>query len=467
MEYKEYMDTLGEQISDSRARRMVMREIQVHIDEQCSAYEAGGMEHSEAMAESIRQMGDPVETGAELNRIHRPRIPWSLIGVAVALTLVGILIQWNIFYGITDPPSWNNVWLYYGRNTIVFNLIGLAIMLGIMYWDYSFVGRRAYLWYGLYMGALFCVFLWPLSYSQKQSVLYHMVSLYPLVLAGLIYRNRKQGVKGLVLCMALTAVFLAGSLSHMSSAWLEALVVSGVLLLAAVVKDIFGGKRLRQVLILTGTALSGVLLGAWTIMTDNSLLNEHYRMRILCFLQPDEAAAGAGYIALRQRELLASCTLWGGQELSVFTQGEGEAGLALAGDYVLSAVFARFGILAGILVIGALLFFAGKALQVSLRQKNRLGLLLGTACGLNLTIHSLAFIAINGGGALYYTTGIPFLAYGLGHALTNSLQVGILLCICRNTAILGEDAAMPDKGLRLGRHRYRLRVERVTEENIL
>lgn len=471
MEYKEYMDTLGEQIRDSRARRMVLGEIQVHIEEQCSAYEAGGMEHAAAMAESIRQMGDPVETGAELNRIHRPRISWSLIGVAVALTIVGILIQWNIFFMIADPPSWNNVWLYYGRNTIIYNLVGLVLMLGIMYLDYRFVGRWAYLWYGLYIGGILVgwgllnVFSRPLSYTQTQSVWYNMISLYPLVLAGLIYRNRKQGLKGLVRCMALTLVILAGSLMHISSACLEMMVVSGILLLVAVEKDIFGGKKLWQNLVLAGTALTGVLLGFWNVMADSGWLSENLRRRFLYFLHSGEAAGEAGYLAMRQRELMASCTLWGGQELSVFTEGDEGMGLVLADSYVLSAIFSRFGILMGILVVGALLFFAGKALHISLHQKNRLGLLLGTACGLNLLVHILVFIAINGGYAFYYTTGIPFLAYGLSYALTNGLQVGLLLCVCRNSAILAEEAGQPAKGYLLGKHRYRLRMERLPEKN--
>ena len=445
MEYKEYMDTLGEQIRDPRARRMVLQEIRVHIEEQCGAYEAGGMEHAEAMAESIRQMGDPAETGAELNRIHRPRISWELIGVAVALTIVGILIQWNIFFMLADPPSWTNVWLYYGRNTIIYNLVGLAIMLGIMYLDYRFVGRRAYLWYGLYIGGLLVVHFWPLSYNQTQSVWYSMVSLYPLVLAGLIYRSRKQGLRGLVRCMALTLVVLAGSLTHLSSACLEMLAVSGILLVVAVAKDIFGGKRLWQNLVLAGTALAGAMLGLWNIVAGG-WFNENIRRRFLYFLRSGEAAGEAGYLAQRQRKLMASCTLLGGQELSAFTAGDDELGLVLADNYVLSAVFVRFGILTGILVVGALLFFAGKALHISLRQKNRLGLLLGTACGLNLLVHILAFIAINSGYAFYYTTGIPFLAYGLGYALTNGLQVGLLLCVCRNSAILGEEAGQQAKG---------------------
>lgn len=38
-------------------------------------------------------MGDPLQTGRELNRIHRPKFPTVLFGITVILTLVGIVMQ--------------------------------------------------------------------------------------------------------------------------------------------------------------------------------------------------------------------------------------------------------------------------------------------------------------------------------------------------------------------------------------
>lgn len=472
MEYREYMDTLGEQIRNARARRMVLGEIQGHIEEQCRAYEDQGMDPREAMAESIRQMGDPARTGAELDRIHRPRTPWGLIGLAVGLTAVGIIIQCLIFYKIADPPSWANVWLYHGRNTVVYNLIGLAVMLGIMYLDYSFIGRHVYLLYGLYLAGMFgiCVIrICRFSYDQYLSLWYYMISLYPILLAGLIYRSRKQGMKGLAWCMILTAAVLAVCIwgfGQMTSACPEILVICGIMLLAAVHKRIFGGKRLWQGMALAGVALLGII-GIWYMTAAGSRwLSPNQYARLIHFLSPEKAAGDVGYIAVRQRELLGNYSLWGQQGLTErLLADSGPGGLDLAGTYVLSAIFAWFGIFVGVLVVGGLLFFVGKALHVTLRQRNRLGMFIGMACGLSLLLHSVVFIAINCGYSLYYTTGIPFLAYGLGYAVTNGVLVGLLLCVCRNSAILGEDTAPQTAGIRLGRHRYRLRMERMPEQN--
>lgn len=468
MEYREYMDTLGEQIKNARARRMVLREIQGHIEEQCAAYEAQGMGSQEAMEQAVLQMGDPVRTGAELDRIHRPRTPWSLICLALGLTAVGIVTQFLIFYNMADSPSWENVWMHNGRNTVIYNLIGLAVMLGMMYVDYSFIGRHVYFLYGLYLGGIFIIHMWPLSYGQSQSAFYHMVSLYPILLAGLVYRGRKKGMKGLWLCMALTfavPAFCVGCLGHINSACPEILLISGIMLLTAVHRNIFGGRRRWQWLTLAGTAALCVVGIGYMAVCDNSWLSGNQRARLFCFLYPEKAANGAGYIAIRQRELLGSYSLWGQQGLVERLADGGPGGTDLAGAYVLSAIFAGFGILAGVLVVSGLLYFGGKALRISLGQRNRLGMLTGMACSLSLLLHSAVLIAINCGYSLYYTTGIPFLAYGLGYAVTNGVVVGLLLCVCRNGGILGEEASARAESFRLGRHRYRLRVERLSDQD--
>ncbi len=467
MEYREYLDTLGEQIQDSRARRMVLDEIRGHIEEQCAAYESEGMERDKALAESVRQMGDPVETGAQLNRIHRPGIPLGLIALALALTAAGILTQICVFYEISDPPSWGYVLQHYVGRTLVYNLLGLALMLGIMYLDYSFIGRHAYLWYSLYMAVLVCIMVKGPFYNMRYT-LYYMYSAYPILLAALIYRNRQKGFGGLARCMALSLAFLAGAFcSGQYAACVETVLVCGPLLAVAVARNIFGGKRRWQTVLLSGTALVCAVLGVLSlVMAGSGRIYSYPLVRLAALLRPESAAAGAGYTILQQRELLGmgQYSLWGRTDLPSWTVARGIE-RSLADTYVLSAIFSRFGIIAGALVAGGLLFFAGRALRLSLRQRNRLGILLGSACSLSMLTRSVVFIAINLGYGLYYTTGIPFLAYGLGNAVSNGLLAGLLLCVFRNSAILGEDAGNLRKGLGFGKHRYRLRLERLPEES--
>ena len=48
-------------------------------------------------------------------------------------------------------------------------------------------------------------------------------------------------------------------------------------------------------------------------------------------------------------------------------------------------------------------------------------------------------VLVNFGFGIYYTVSIPFLAYGLGNCLVNSVMVGIILCVFRNSNVMMEE----------------------------
>ena len=60
-------------------------------------------------------MGDPLQTGRELNRIHRPKFPTVLFGITVILTLVGIVMQGILLYHMEMVGA-----VFFLGNTIVY-----------------------------------------------------------------------------------------------------------------------------------------------------------------------------------------------------------------------------------------------------------------------------------------------------------------------------------------------------------
>lgn len=107
--------------------------------------------------------------------------------------------------------------------------------------------------------------------------------------------------------------------------------------------------------------------------------------------------------------------------------------------YIIHSIFLWFGIIVGVLVIVALFAFALYALRVALRQSNRAALLLGSVCSLSILLRIVNAVLVNFGFGIYYTIFIPFLAYGLGNGLANSLMVGVILCVFRNSNVMMEE----------------------------
>lgn len=457
-EYREFMAALREQIHDKRAKRAVEREIGGHIEEQCAAYEAQGMSRSQAVAEAVRQMGSPEETGMALNQIHRPKTPVQLLILAAFLTLMGSVVQ-ILMYQQTEGS--------YGQGhpakLILFPLIGFGIMCLMMYMDYNWLGRYAYSGFVLYL-VIYVIFhsgtIFGGNYWFYRSYQYVLSLLFPVIYAGVLYRNRGRKLRGLICCagLLLFAVILECLFSNSFSGILESGMISWVLLGIALWKDLFclGRKRGMNIFALvSGVGLAGAagvfLITAYSHLQGYDGEYGYQWRRLVALLHPEMYSHSEGYQNLLQRNVVREFSLFGNHTFS------GEYYTELSFDYALSGIFTWFGIAVGIIVLAALVFFVLWALWSSFRQSNRLGMLLGCACGLSMFFRLAGYTAMNFGYGIYFTTAVPFFSYGLFSTLFNSLLIGILLCVCRNGNVLGEEPGR-SKGYHLA-----IRLEKVKE----
>ena len=68
----DYLDAAGHAISWRRARGPLLLELRHHLEDQCRALEDEGKTPAEAERLAVEEMGDPEETGAALDALHRP-----------------------------------------------------------------------------------------------------------------------------------------------------------------------------------------------------------------------------------------------------------------------------------------------------------------------------------------------------------------------------------------------------------
>ena len=131
---KEYLDTTCDQIHFKAARKTLRQELAAHIEDKKDAFETAGVQDAEAKA--VGEMGDAIETGKALNAIHKPRTEWGVIASVVLLSIVGVLILALV--------SANDI--HFGSNTFYLDQLigvaaGLCIMMGMMFFDYSWLMR--------------------------------------------------------------------------------------------------------------------------------------------------------------------------------------------------------------------------------------------------------------------------------------------------------------------------------------
>ena len=206
---RDYLDAIGEQIENPHARCAIRREIGNHIEEQTEDYHREGMTPLAAAQEAVRQMGDPLQTGRELNRIHRPKFPTVLFGITVILTLVGIVMQGILFSHMETVGAEN-----YLRNTILYNGIGLLLILGLLYGNYMKLVRFSYGLTALFIaaglaGSMLGTHMWSGSYHDRYEAVYLLWMFLPVLYALLLYRMRTLSWKVILI---LDAVYLAAVL---------------------------------------------------------------------------------------------------------------------------------------------------------------------------------------------------------------------------------------------------------------
>lgn len=135
MRLDEYLETVSEQIRYTKIRSTVTEELKNHILDQAEAYEACGAFPEEAMDRAVREMGDPVETGVSLDRIHRPQMNW---GIVISIGLISILNIWLFYIAdlIADAYPW--------QRQASFIVAGFLVMLLVYRLDYSFLRKFAW-----------------------------------------------------------------------------------------------------------------------------------------------------------------------------------------------------------------------------------------------------------------------------------------------------------------------------------
>lgn len=90
---EEYIRILLEQIRCKKAHPAIEQELRAHIEDQTEANLLSGMPKDAAVASAVRDMGDPVETGTALDRIHRPQTDWRMLFVMALVSLLNILVH--------------------------------------------------------------------------------------------------------------------------------------------------------------------------------------------------------------------------------------------------------------------------------------------------------------------------------------------------------------------------------------
>lgn len=432
MRQQEYLELLTEQLRCKKARGMVEEEIRSHIEEQKCAYIEDGMDEEDAEEEAVRQMGDPVETGIELNRIHKPQMAWDMIALVIFLSGVGLLIQYLLsvhFENSSFMPSPAKAVLYF--------VLGIAVMLGICMIDYSRIGKWAKVLYLVLTGMdIFCLLSEGIGYvgkiellgMQLNALLLLFVPLYGAILHS--YRGQGYQAVGKAILWA-SPVFLITLLSVNISMMIVMLLSLGVTLAIAVYKRWF---QVSRKLILSSLGGFAIIVPVTIACAINFFGTEYQKMRVASWMHPFQVDQEHAYGRFTL-DFVAN-NQWIGRN-HLLNAEEWSSKLPGGNDYMLAYIASYYGILAAVVIVGLMIILFLRCMHISLLQRNQLGMIMGSGCVVVLFVQFAFYVLCNVGflpSAIY----CPFITYGGGGMITTCVLFGILLSVYRYQNVLGE-----------------------------
>lgn len=94
MTQSEYLEIVKEQIRQKQMQEELAEELGCHIEDQAEVYRSLGYPVEKVMEKAVEDMGDPVETGVQLDLVHQPKLDKKLLGILLFIWFIGGLLRY-------------------------------------------------------------------------------------------------------------------------------------------------------------------------------------------------------------------------------------------------------------------------------------------------------------------------------------------------------------------------------------
>ena len=433
MKMDEYLRTVTEQVRCSKMHDSISEELKDHILDQAEAFEGEGTDHEKALELAVKEMGDPVETGVALDRIHRPHLSVEMLVLVSLISVLGLVFCGSMaFFAGNDQITGLEYWVH---QQVKYTVIGFVLMLLVYRLDYSVLGKWGrqiaggillVILLSLFMGVQVYGRIYGLRVGPVMIPVFGMIWLYVPAYAAVLYTYRGRSYRGLagLLFWTLFPVFLVLRLPGLNQAVLL-LFVCLALFSVAVWKDWYRISKRKML-----AAVWGIFLLIPAAVLGSGMLAGYQIERLKAWLGQGEQS----YAAQRAYECLRGSRLIGSSVNTVWEKLPG-----WNSEYILVSLASVYGLLAVAAAVLLLAVLCVKIFHISSRQKNQLGMMVGYGCGMVLLLQSVLVIAMNLGLLPSASIAVPFFSAGGSNMISSYILTGLVLSIYRYKDILPEN----------------------------
>jgi len=343
-------------------------------------------------------------------------IDWTLIGLLVLNSLVGVLVIYSASHYLPGDYHWRQLVFLAG------SLLALFVLLAI---DYQVLLSFSFYLYGAVMFVLVLMLVFSRFISKGSWIRLPFFQIQPselakiaiiLALARLFagYKRSYVNLSGVVASCGLVALpfMLVALQPDLGTAVSYLPLLLGALILA-------GLRRRAVAWILLLAVLAGIT--GW-----NFYLKDYQKKRLTTVVFPSRDPRGSGYHILQSKIALGSGGLLG-KGFTKGTQSQLKFLPARHTDFVFSVIGEEFGFVGVTAVLFLFAVFLSRLFRAAGKSRDRAGVYIIFMVSLMITFQLLVNVAMVIG--LFPIVGIPLplLSYGGSSLLANCLGVGLVL----------------------------------------
>ncbi|MER1987741.1 MAG: FtsW/RodA/SpoVE family cell cycle protein [Solibacillus sp.] len=420
MPSKKFLQQVTSFIRSKEARGYVEEELQQHLAHAKKAWITKGYSDKEAEQKAIAEMGSATQLGKAMDKIHRPKWDFWLIGAVLLLIAASFIPILTADYTVQFGQD---ITSFFVERKIIHTLVALITIATIMYVDYRKIERFSTVIYAVALLLLVMILYMPNRSIQGEAMLaigpirMQAWTVLPLLLVAFVgFFTKRKWNSWQLLGLFILPLYFFMLLPNLAVTLLYIVVVAVLFCFS------YFSRRVKRnvLLVVTGMGVAG--LGSF-IYAYHHLLAPYQTARIAAFLQPELYAETEGYLILQLKAALAAAG-WFGTE-TMYTLPDAHT------DYALVQLIQAYGYAAGSVVIVAILAISLRILWIVRTMPQSFGKLLVIASVTLYSFQSLYSILMVIG--LLPLTGIPlpFISYGLTPLLLNAILIGLVLSVYR------------------------------------
>lgn len=414
-----FLKEVTNHIKSKEAKDLVATELNFHLKQAKNMWMDKGLSEEVAEDKAVEQMGSPIKLGQELNKLHKPKVDWFLIGLLVAAMGLGFLPV--IAFGYMNDLLMDKV---------IFVVLGIATALGMMLINYRKLERLGWLFYTIGVLILLMLYCFPNAGMLGE----------PIIKVGPIAIDRLMAVPFFFLAWASFFNNSRIKVMHLVALYLFSLYLfligaafSVIFIYITMVFVMLWWSKLgkKKALIITIVPICLLIIGAYFSWHT---VKGVYLDRFLGYLNPERDAQGAGFMYIRLKEVMSSAGWFG-------TYGDMKFIPAPDTDFVFASLTYYYGYWLALILVFVLSLFVARLIVISYKINDRYGKLLLVG-GLTLFVFQFIYnVGMILGLLPLAAISLPFISYGLTPTVFHALIMGIVLSVYRRKDIPARKSA--------------------------